>query len=114
MLEDQPDLLDRALRVPTDQGYTVFACATLAEARTLFRREDGLFNMLISDVALPDGRGPEWLLELRQKHADLPMLLITGYMDEKTDWTHVQDMGIPVLLKPVAVTDLLDAVQDAL
>jgi len=114
LLEDQPDLLDRAMRVLIDQGYAVFPCATLAEARTLFRREDGNFHMLISDVALPDGRGTEWLLDLRQKHAGLPMLLMTGYMDEKKDWTHVQAEGIPVLLKPFAVTELLDAVQNAL
>ncbi len=114
LLEDQPDLRERALRVLSDQGYSVFACSTLAEARTLFRREDGLFNLLISDVALPDGRGPEWLLELRRQHAALPMLLMTGYMDEKTDWHRVQNARIPVLQKPFAVTDLLDAVQAGL
>jgi PAS domain S-box-containing protein len=114
LLEDQPDLRERALRVLSDQGYTVFACATLAEARTLFRREDGRFDMLISDVSLPDGRGPEWLLELRDKNADLPMMLMTGFMDEKTNWQNVQNERIPVLQKPFAVTDLLDAVQAAL
>lgn len=114
LLEDEPDLRDRSLRVLRDQGYEVFACATLRDARALFRREDGRFDLLLSDVFLPDGRGSEWLLELRREHADLPMLLVTGYMDEKTDWAQVRSAQIPVLQKPLAVTDLLDQVKNAL
>ncbi len=114
ILEDEPDLRDRTLRVLSDQGYTVFACATLSEARTVFRRENGRFDLIISDVALPDGQGPEWLLELRRDHAQLPLIITTGFMGEQTDWERVQQERMPVLQKPFAVTDLLDQVQASL
>jgi two-component system, cell cycle sensor histidine kinase and response regulator CckA len=112
LLEDEPELSERTQRALNRSGYTVRACATLSEARRIL--QDGHFDLLLSDLVLPDGRGSNLVLEARERHPDMVALLITGYSDERMDWDDIKSLGITVLQKPFSAADLLEQVRQVL
>jgi PAS domain S-box-containing protein len=114
LLEDEPELRERTSRVLTENGYEVRACGTVAEAGSAFRQAEGNFDLVISDVVLPDGRGPELVFQLLGTRPGLAVLLTTGYVDENLDWERIRREQLQVLTKPFTVIDLLDQVRTAL
>lgn len=86
------------------RNFIVLTAATLAEARAL--AEAGNFNLLISDIGLPDGTGYELLEELKERRVDLKAIALTGYGMEH-DIARSQLAGFELhLTKPVRVESL--------
>ncbi|MCD6052744.1 MAG: domain S-box [Verrucomicrobia bacterium] len=84
--------------------YEVSSAATAAEARELAGKRD--FNLVISDIGLPDGNGYELMNELLAKNRDLRGIALTGYGMEE-DIAKGLAAGFQVhLTKPVRVQSL--------
>ena len=109
LVEDEGELRDRIEKLLLQRGYLVEACDSVAEAREVFGA--GRFDLVLSDVGLPDGRGTELVAEFRAQQPNLPVLLVTGYTDERLDLDPEQRLQMPILHKPFAVADLLQKVQ---
>ncbi|MDQ0570528.1 two-component system C4-dicarboxylate transport response regulator DctD [Variovorax paradoxus] len=77
LVEDDEDVRISTAQVLTLAGFEVeaFASAERARAHISF----GMPAIVISDVRLPGLSGTEWLLELRNADAELPVILITGH-----------------------------------
>ena len=114
LVEDELSLRQVTQRALAGQGYAVEACSTAAEAAETFHRADPPFDLVLSDVALPDGRGTDLVLGFLRKQPDLPAILVTGYADERGDWERVHQAGLFILQKPVPMASLLKAVQKTL
>ena len=112
LVEDETELRQRLAQGLGDNNYSVQTAGTIADARRLWQRER--FDLVISDVILPDGKGPELLVSLRQDEPGLAGLLITGHLGQALDWEGLQGAGIPVLHKPFAAEALLNQVRDLL
>jgi CheY-like chemotaxis protein len=85
------------------RNYTVVAADCVANARRLARQEK--FDLLISDIGLPDGNGNDLMKEFRDNYG-LRGIALTGYgMDE--DVARGQAAGfITHLIKPVGIQSL--------
>ena len=114
LIEDEPDLRERTVRLLGDSGYAVTACSSVAEGKEEFDQRHGRFDLLLSDVALPDGRGPALAFELLEKDPDLSIIFMTGYADESTELGRPAKEKPPVLYKPIAIADLLKSVRSVL
>lgn len=89
--------------------YDVVAAATAAEARTLAGTRD--FDLLITDIGLPDGNGYDLMDELGKKNS-LRGIALTGYGMEH-DVARSENAGFDAhLTKPVRIQSL-EAVLDA-
>ncbi len=88
-------------------GYSVRHAGSLAEARAL--AASGTFDVLLSDVGLPDGTGYELMAELKSR--DLIGIAMSGYgMDE--DIRRGREAGFAEhLVKPVDVSVLQRTLQ---
>ncbi|MFH1568895.1 MAG: PAS domain S-box protein [Gemmatimonadota bacterium] len=113
IVEDEPELRERTERLLRRHGYDVTASGSAAEARAAYEG-GGPFDLVLSDLVLPDGRGSELVAELVGRQPSLAVLVVTGYPDELAQWERADGDSHAVLQKPFAVTDLLRSLREVL
>ena len=114
LVEDSEGVREFAAMVLSENGYYVYSATTVKEALDVFKKEKGEFDLVISDVVLPDKSGLKLAEELNTRNPELPILLSSGYTDQKLQWPIIREKGFRFLQKPYAVIDLLKAVKDTL
>ena len=78
MVEDDPAVRAITSEMLRDLGYTVVEAAAGLAALALLENQP--FDMVFSDVILPDGMsGPDLAAEIRNRRPELPVLLTSGY-----------------------------------
>ena len=109
LVEDDPRVRAATVGALEDLDYDPVACSSGAEAITLFEAQE--FDLVISDVIMPEMTGPELIRHLKSTHGDFAVLFVTGYVgDGETD--HL--VGYELLRKPFTVGALANAVASAL
>ena len=103
LVEDHEDTRSVLLRLMTRWGHRVAAAASVAEAREMI--VGGTFDMLLSDVGLPDGTGYDVIAVWREK-SDARAVAMSGYGME-ADLARTQSAGFSDhLVKPVSAEKL--------
>ncbi len=80
-IEDDPGLAKLAKRKLEQKGYFVFLANTIAEGKALLG--ENKFDCVLTDYALPDGRGTEFMEEYKKSAAHIPWVVITALGNEK-------------------------------
>lgn len=88
----------------TKSGYAVQGVSLLAEAKEAIITQR--FDAILLDMHLPDGSGLDWILELREGHPDIPIIIITGFGDIPVAVEAVKRGADNFLTKPVNMEDL--------
>ncbi|MDH4322069.1 MAG: ATP-binding protein, partial [Desulfobulbaceae bacterium] len=114
LVEDQEEVRQVAVNMLEANGYRVLTAATLAEAEAVFAREKDHIDLLFSDIVLPDGSGIMLEERFRAVRPQLPVLMSSGYADDKMQWSLLQKRKLPFLQKPYTLDALLRAVRQAL
>ncbi len=109
LIEDEPGPRLIAARVLREHGYEVVEAGDAAEARRTFD-DDPAIALVLSDVVLPDGNGVELVLAFREARRALPVVLMSGYADERARWPDIRDRSLAFLQKPFSISELLDVV----
>jgi len=109
--EDDQDLAAYFADVLTDSGFEVHTApnspaALLAIGRT---RPDAV----LADLMMPGGGGMELLRVARQRHPDLPVVLVTGAPDTESAIEAMELGALHYLRKPVAAQEIVRAVNHA-
>jgi two-component system cell cycle sensor histidine kinase/response regulator CckA len=86
-------------------GYVVFEAAGAREALELFEKEGGEFDLVCSDVVLPDEDGVRLIDQLS-------VLMSSGYMDERAQWPLIRSRGFHFLQKPFGLSELMPVVRE--
>ena len=89
-------------------------CATGAEAIQHLEDED--FDLVVSDIKMPDKTGYDVFAAARKKNASLPVILMTGFgYDPNHSIVRASQEGLQaVLFKPFKVDQFLGEVRKAL
>jgi CheY-like chemotaxis protein len=114
VVEDEEIVRELASRVLRENGYVVFEAANASEARTIFDREKGNFDLIFSDVIMPDVNGTQLVDQLLLLKSNLKALFSSGYSDEKSQRHIIVERGFPFLQKPYTPSDLLLAIRDTI
>ena len=109
LVEDDPRVRTATVGALEDLGYDPVACASGAEALALFDSME--FDLVISDVIMPEMTGPEMVRELKSRRTDVAVLVVTGYVGEGEGEDLV---GYDLLRKPFTVSTLASSVAGAL
>jgi two-component system response regulator AtoC len=95
----------------TSRGYEVLGAATLAEGRQAVRR--GNADIILLDVNLPDGYGPDLLEETAALPVRPPIILITAYGDVEMAVDAMKNGAHDFLQKPIQLAQLQKSIQRA-
>lgn len=66
----------------------------------------GEFDMLLSDIVMPELDGIALALKVSKDHPDLPILLMTGYAAERQRAHNLDALIHDVISKPFSLTDI--------
>jgi signal transduction histidine kinase len=109
LVEDDPRVRAATVGALEDLDYEPVACAGGAEAIELFDKER--FDLVISDVIMPEMTGPELIRIIKARRPEIAVLFVTGYVGENESEDLV---GYELLRKPFTVGALASAVAAAL
>ncbi len=82
VVEDYELVRDLAVRVLESHGYTVHAARSGDDAILLSNTFIGQFDLLITDVHMPNMSGPELATRLRIERPNLKVLFVSGFTED--------------------------------
>lgn len=111
VVDDEENARESLTTLLAGQGYEVIGAATMAEARTQLQR--GVADLVLLDVMLPDGYGPDLLHEAALLPVRPPVILITAYGDIDMAVEAMKNGAHDFLTKPVQFKQLDQSIQRA-
>ncbi len=95
-------------------GYRVETCTSSIEALKLFQSASDDFDLVITDMTMPDMTGDQLADEVIKIRADIPVIICSGYSDESLA-NRAEQVGISAfLMKPLVIQDLATTIRDVL
>lgn len=114
LIDDEEMIVSLEKKILERLGYQVTDWTSSREALEAFRAEPDGFDLVITDLTMPDISGEELIRELLNIRHDIPVILCTGF-SEKTSEREADIPGVKAfLLKPVLVGDLTRTVRQVL
>ncbi len=107
VLEDDPAVRDVVERVLGREGHTVIPVDSASEALRVFDRVRPPFDLLISDVVLPERSGPAVHRALARRVGELPVIFMSGYGRETAVREGMVDPDARFLDKPFSPGELV-------
>lgn len=107
VVEDDPRVSRSTVTALTELGHDPLAVASAREAINLLAR-DAAFDLVITDVVMPEMTGIELAQLLAEQHPALHILFVTGYVGEAGSMDELA--GADILRKPFTVAQLSRAV----
>jgi CheY-like chemotaxis protein len=108
LVEDHADTREVMCRVLRSLGCEVVAAGSVKEAIAAADRQN--FDLLLSDIGLPDGSGTEVMRYIAQRRSNLKGIALTGYGQDE-DLRRSMEAGFAThLTKPVTVQALHEVI----
>lgn len=105
-IDDEPLLVDWGKEALKRLGYTVTTVEDGRQALMIFAADPFLFDLVITDQAMPQIPGSDLCIELLQIRKDIPIILCTGH-SETISPDKAEEIGIRgFLIKPVTRQEL--------
>ena len=114
LVDDEPQLLAMEKQLIEKLGYRVTACSSAAEALKALEEQPDRFDLIITDMTMPQMTGDQLARRAWKIRSDLPVILCTGYNEMMSEEKAIE-MGIrKFLLKPVDKDELAAAIRRSL
>lgn len=115
LVEDHPDTAEQLSRLLKRAGHHVITANSLREARAVAtvpteENEKWPFDLLISDLGLPDGRGVELMRELGRHHS-VPGIALSGFGMREDVEASLAAGFLRHMTKPVDWSELKNAIE---
>jgi PAS domain S-box-containing protein/excisionase family DNA binding protein len=109
LVDDHVDTLKVLRRILESDGHSITSATSVREAARA--AGTGSFDLLISDIGLPDGTGMDVVRSVRASHPKVPAIAMTGFGMEQ-DIRKSEEAGFTMhLTKPVDVNSLEAAIR---
>ena len=102
--------VSRALQL---DGHSVEVASHGLEALERLTENDGRFDLLVTDVKMPVMDGIALAHEAASNWPNLPILLMTGFADQRERANDLAQVIRDVVLKPFTLQQIRDAVSEA-
>ena len=110
IVEDEEAVRALVARALMQDGHDVHVAADGAEAIDTLHREAGRFDLLLSDIKMPVMDGIALALAAARDYPTLPVMLMTGYADQRERANGLDAIVRDVVTKPFTLAQLRGAV----
>jgi len=113
-VDDEPMLSNVVEGLLTSLGYEVACFTDPNQALNQFSSDINKFDLVITDHGMPGISGLNLARKLTQQRSDLPVMLITGYIDQVDD-EQLAKAGVQIMAnKPLQLSQLAQHVRELL
>ena len=114
LVDDENALVQLSTRILEKAGYQVSAYASSREALTAFFKSAETYHLVVTDLTMPDLSGIELATQVRQVRPDIPIIVVSGNVDDDAQEKCAAAGINKVLLKPYTMDSLVQTVQQIL
>ena len=111
--EDEEGLRSLVARALSQDGHVVTTANDGAEALDVLTREQGGFELLLTDIRMPIMDGIALALAAARDHPQVAILLMTGYADQRERAFGLDALIHDVIAKPFTLATIRNAVREA-
>ncbi|MBA6315383.1 sigma-54-dependent transcriptional regulator [Cellulophaga baltica] len=112
IIEDDAAFCQMLQRFLTKKGYEVETSFTAEDAKQKFKA--GAFDMVITDLRLPNYDGIELLTDIKAINAKIPVLVMTSYAEVSTAVNAMKKGAFDYISKPFTPEEMVMLVENAL
>tara|TARA_B100001094_G_scaffold145698_1_gene141085 strand:- start:1357 stop:2052 length:696 start_codon:yes stop_codon:yes gene_type:complete len=107
VIEDEPDIRKTLEYNLTREGFEVYGCGSIKEAKKLI--ENPNFSIILLDLMLPDGSGLDLCREVKSDSTtqDIPIIILTAKDDEVDKVVGFELGADDYVTKPFSVRELI-------
>jgi two-component system, cell cycle response regulator CpdR len=112
--DDEASMRALVARAIAMDGHETVTAQDGAEALEILVREDGNFDLLLTDIEMPVMDGIALALSVARDFPGLTILLMTGFADQRERASNLNALVHDVITKPFSVANIRTAVAEAL
>ncbi len=114
LVDDEKEIVLIEQQMLERLGYKVTTCAGSLDALTVFQANPLKFDMIITDMTMPNMTGDQLACEIIKIRPEIPIILCTGFSEYMNN-EKAKSMGIrKFVLKPVSMEEIATAIRDVL
>ncbi len=111
LVDDEPQIIKMLSQMLAYLGYRVTSCTGSLEALEIFRNTPDQFDLLITDLTMPEMTGEKLAQKVKGIKPELPVILCTGFSESMTK-EKADAMGINALIfKPVVKNEMAKTIR---
>ncbi|MDP3408628.1 response regulator [Bosea sp. (in: a-proteobacteria)] len=114
VVDDEEPLRTLVARGLSMDGHSCLLAADGAEALDTLMAEQGRFDLLLTDIRMPMMDGIALALAAKQAFPDLPIMLMTGYAEQRERARSLDAIVEEVMTKPFTIAELRAAVMNVI
>ena len=111
LIDDEKSILRMLELVLCRFGYKVTCQEKGLDALKLFQESPEQFDLVITDMTMPDITGDKIFNEIKKIRPDVPVILCTGFSEQIANGKISDTMPDKILMKPVGRNDLLSSIR---
>ena len=113
-IDDEEALVELGSMMLTSLGYQVTSMTSSLDALKAFRSHPYSFDLVITDMTMPNMRGDHLAMEILKIRPDIPIVLCTGF-SEMISEDKAKDLGIrQLIMKPISMNNLASEIRKVL
>jgi CheY-like chemotaxis protein len=112
LVEDEEIIRKFCTKLLSENGYQVVDVKNAEDAIELFQQQEGMFDIVLSDVVLPGMNGYQLVDRLRDLSPTLRVLFISGYPYSQLDLPDIGKRSFGFIEKPFNIRNLLQALKE--
>ena len=110
--EDNPAVREFIQRALASAGHDITAVVDGQQALDQLSKET--FDVLVTDIVMPNVDGIALALKATSLHPDLRIVMISGYAQERMRAHNIDALVHRIIAKPFSIIEICDAVKDAM
>jgi len=114
LIDDEAAIINAGKQMLERLGYEVITRTSSIDALELFRSQPDRFDVVITDMTMPNMTGVELSKEVMNIRPDIPVILCTGF-SEQINEEKANGMGVRAfVMKPIVMSEMANTIRKVL